>query len=269
MLNGSFEWPQPIRGLNAHLESVDRLMLGIVGGGRFGKAAAELINAGGKRIRPALTITAASLDGQTPGQKVVQAAAAVELVHLSSLVHDDIIDKSPRRRQKPSAVSAHGPVFALLLGDFLLAKALSTAATVDEAIALLLAETIAKMAEGEVLELEEGRQPGSLNGSHFEIISKKTAGLFAAASAGGGICVGLPAKEVEALVSYGENFGMAFQLIDDVKDLKIAKSQKIQAVSEIKRRSNLAKQSVQQLKGAARPSLEQLPAAYLDWASPL
>jgi len=269
MAAGAFSWPQPVEGLETGLLAVDHLMLKTVGNVGLGSAAADLINTGGKRLRPALTLTAAALVGQINKGKPVQTAAAIELVHLASLVHDDLLDDAPLRRDKLSMAAAKGPGFALLLGDYLLAKALSLAAAAGAEISVMISDTIAGMAEGEALELRGNVPSDPLSAGYFKIIQLKTAALFAAAAAAGAICSNLPPKTVEALRLYGQDFGIGFQLADDIADQKIDKTKKVAALKEINRRIKNTECRLAGMDGEAVDSLSALPQAYFDWAYPL
>ena len=268
-MTGKFNWPLPVERLRAGLDAVDELMINTVGKDGLGAAAAELINAGGKRMRPALTLTAAALGGQANDAEAIQAAAAIELVHLASLVHDDILDNSPQRRNAPSTAAAQGSGLALLLGDFLLAKALSLAAATAAEIAVMISATIAGMAEGEALELTGVKRAKPLSRDYIMITRLKTANLFAAATAAGAICGNLPPKTVEALQLYGEDFGVAFQLADDIADQRILLSQRVEALKEIGRRIKAGERRLAGMEGKAADCLKALPQAYFDWATPL
>lgn len=261
-------WPKPIDGLSANLKAVDNLMLDSVGKSALGKAAAALITSGGKRLRPALALTAASISGKKPRDIAVRTAAAIELIHLASIVHDDILDKSPLRRGTPAAAAAQGAAFAILLGDFLLAKAFSEAALVNGDIANILAKTVADMAEVETANISEKIHANPLSQKYKYQVELKTAGLFRAAAASGAFCADSPVKNVKALEDFGENFGFAFQIIDDLQDSTIPADLQSKAMKEIKIYNSRAIQSLAVFDGQAADSLRALPDDYLAWALP-
>lgn len=269
MAPGRFNWPKPIEGLDRHLDEVDKIMRRTTEAEPLGKLAADLINRGGKRLRPALTLTVASLSGKKIPQKATYSAAAVELVHLASLVHDDIMDESPERRGGQSTSMSHGQGTALLLGDFLLARAFALASEADKSFAGLLANTVSAMAGGEALAAASKKDKRPLDEEYFDAISLKTASLFETAALAGAGCAGVPAKNIAGAGQFGKEFGIVFQLIDDVKDSDIDASLKPKVLEEINRRISLAECHLGGITGRAAESLRSLPSVYLNWASPL
>jgi heptaprenyl diphosphate synthase len=185
------------------------------------EVAGHLVRAGGKRLRPALTLAAAAACGSTgePSPDVVQGAVAVELVHLGSLYHDDVMDEATSRRGVPSANSRWGNLVAILAGDFLLARASEIAASLGTEVAALLARTIGQLCEGEVGQLRYAFDTTRTEEAYLASIGGKTASLMATAARIGGLTTGAPRPTVEALTEYGYSVGMAFQIWDDVRDL--------------------------------------------------
>lgn len=173
---------------------------------------------GGKRIRPSLTLLAGKFYVYNPSL-LVPMATAVELLHTATLVHDDIVDNSPVRRGKPTVNRIWGEHRALLLGDYLFARAGSlTATTGNLRVIKLFSHTLMTISGGElkqtgiVFDLKQARQ------LYFNWISAKTACLFSTAAESGAILSRAPEYAVKALKNYGQNFGIAFQIIDDVLD---------------------------------------------------
>jgi len=182
--------------------------------------ASHLLSAGGKRLRPALAVAAGACAGTTPvSDGVIFGGAAVELVQLGSLYHDDVIDEADTRRGVESVNARWGNLRAILAGDFLLARASEIAASLGTEVAGLLAATIAAMCEGEVRELTTAFSPERTEASYLAAVAGKTATLFAAACRIGAIVTGQPEAAIEALTEYGHRYGMAFQVVDDVLDV--------------------------------------------------
>ena len=184
--------------------------------------AGHLIRAGGKRLRPGFCVAAAASIAASPGpasQEAVLAGVSVELVHLGSLYHDDVMDEALTRRTVDSVNARWGNLKAILGGDFLLAKASEIAAGLGTEVAALLAATIGKLCEGQVRELRNMFDVGRTEAAYLAAISGKTAALFAAACRIGALVAGHPRDVVERLTSFGEQYGMAFQIIDDILDV--------------------------------------------------
>ena len=178
----------------------------------------HLIGAGGKRLRPLLTLSAARLSGYQ-GKDDITMAAAVEYMHTATLLHDDVVDDSDMRRGKKTARTIWGNQASVLVGDFLLGQAFRMMVAAKSLEALdILSRAAAIIAEGEVMQLAAMNQPQTGEDKYLQIIDAKTAALFAAASEVGGVIAGAGAPEVEALSAYGRNLGIAFQLIDDALD---------------------------------------------------
>jgi octaprenyl-diphosphate synthase len=180
--------------------------------------AQHLINSGGKRLRPMLTIGAAKLCGYR-GDGHIKLAAAVEFMHTATLLHDDVVDESDMRRGKKSARLLWGNQASVLVGDFLLGQAFRMMVDVGSLGALkILSEASAIIAEGEVMQLAASKNMSTTEEDYLAVIQAKTAALFSAAAEIGAVITGRSASEQAALRLYGTNIGLAFQLIDDALD---------------------------------------------------
>lgn len=180
----------------------------------------HLVSAGGKRLRPLLTVAAARASGAT-GEitAAVKLAAAVEFIHTATLLHDDVVDGSNLRRGKTAAHLIWGAPSSVLVGDFLFARAFELMVEIGQMRALgILARASSVIAEGEVLQLTRAHDLNLDQETYLRIISAKTAELFAAAAESGAVGAGAGEKAVEALRAYGLNLGLAFQLADDALD---------------------------------------------------
>jgi geranylgeranyl pyrophosphate synthase len=189
------------------------------------EVAGHLIGAGGGRWRPLLCVASAIAGGAEVSEDVIRGACSVELVHLGSLYHDDVIDEAGSRRGVESVNSRWGNLVAIVAGDFLLARASSIAASLGTEVAGLLAATIARLCEGEVRELQTAFQVGRSEESYFASIAGKTASLLSASCRIGALVAGLDRAAVEALTAFGEAFGTVFQIVDDIKDLVLSESE--------------------------------------------
>ena len=182
------------------------------------KLAHHLIDSGGKRLRPMLTIAAAKLSG-CQGWGHVRLAAAVEFMHTATLLHDDVVDDSDTRRGRKTARLVWGNQASVLVGDFLLGQAFRMMVDVGSLAALkILSNAAAVIAEGEVMQLAAAKNMATTEDEYLAIINAKTAALFLAAAEVGPALAGRPAEEQTALKSYGRNLGLAFQLVDDALD---------------------------------------------------
>ncbi|HZU72330.1 MAG TPA: polyprenyl synthetase family protein [Acidimicrobiales bacterium] len=186
------------------------------------QVARHLVDAGGKRLRPALALASASV-GRAPegpaSTEVLLGGVAVELVHVGSLCHDDVIDEAVTRRGVETVNARWGNLVAILAGDFLLARASEIAAGLGTEVAGLLAATIARLCQGQTVEIQAVFDVDRSESSYLSAISGKTASLMAAACRIGGLTAGHGRDELEALTAFGTAFGMAFQICDDVLDL--------------------------------------------------
>ncbi len=182
------------------------------------KLAHHLIDSGGKRLRPMLTIASAKLAG-CKGDGHVRLAAAVEFMHTATLLHDDVVDDSDTRRGRKAARMLWGNQASVLVGDFLLGQAFRMMVDVGSLPALkILSNAAAVIAEGEVMQLAAAKNVATTEDEYLAIINAKTAALFLAAAEVGPALAGRPAEEQNALRSYGRNLGIAFQLVDDALD---------------------------------------------------
>ena len=173
----------------------------------------------GKRVRPALVLLSGQVCGPLTPQHV-DLAAIVELVHLASLVHDDIVDQADLRRRLPSVRAEWGNEIAVLLGDFAFSKAFSLLASIDSQRATaVLSGTTGKMAEGELRQSFKRFDPSLTESEYLEIIEAKTAELFAASCRLGAVASGADRHLSGRMADYGRKLGMAFQIIDDALDL--------------------------------------------------
>ncbi|MGD9866958.1 MAG: polyprenyl synthetase family protein [Hyphomicrobiales bacterium] len=180
--------------------------------------ARHLIDSGGKRLRPMLTIAAAQMCGYS-GKGHVKLAASVEFMHTATLLHDDVVDESDLRRGKTTARILWGNEASVLVGDFLLGQAFRMMVDVGSMEALrILSNAAAVIAEGEVMQLVASKNTETTEDDYLSVILAKTAALFSAAAEVGAVIAGRPKEEQAALRSYGRNLGVAFQLIDDALD---------------------------------------------------
>ncbi|WP_281017343.1 MULTISPECIES: polyprenyl synthetase family protein [unclassified Minwuia] len=180
--------------------------------------ASHIVAAGGKRLRPMLTLAAADLCGYQ-GDRQVSLAACVEFIHTATLLHDDVVDESDLRRGNATANAVFGNQASVLVGDFLFSRAFQLmVADGSLEVLAILSKASAVIAEGEVLQLITTNDTETTEDAYLDVISAKTAALFSAACRVGAIVAEAPKAEVEALDSYGRNLGIAFQLIDDALD---------------------------------------------------
>jgi heptaprenyl diphosphate synthase len=183
------------------------------------EVAGHLVSAGGKRLRPVLVLASAAVCGVDATPDVLQGAVSVELVHLGSLYHDDVMDEAASRRGVPSVNFRFGNLIAILAGDFLLARASELAAGLGTEVAGLLARTIGQLCQGEVAQLETAFKPDRSEAAYERAIAGKTASLLATSSRIGALVAGAGPATVDALTAFGHAFGMAFQIWDDIRDL--------------------------------------------------
>ncbi len=180
--------------------------------------AAHLIDAGGKRIRPLITLAAARLLGGG-GDGPRKLAAAVEFIHSATLLHDDVVDLSSMRRGKKAANLVWGNSASVLVGDFLFARSFNLMVeTGDIQVLDILARAASVIAEGEVMQLAAANDAETTRERYMQIVGAKTAALFAAAARAGAVAAGRPGMEATALEIYGRELGLAFQLVDDALD---------------------------------------------------
>lgn len=190
------------------------------------QVSSHIIGAGGKRLRPILTLLAARLCGYQQGVRHIELAACVEFIHTATLLHDDVIDNSEQRRGKPTAHMIWGNTASILVGDFLFSKAFELMVQ-DGSTQVLrtLSQAATKIAQGEVLQLELNGNLKATTDDYIKIISFKTASLFEAAIGIGGIIADCSFKEIQALNRYGYYLGLVFQVMDDLLDYMSTESQ--------------------------------------------
>lgn len=181
--------------------------------------ARHLIVAGGKRLRPVMTVVAAQACGAQSVEAAIQGGIACELVQTGSLYHDDVIDESATRRGVETVNAKWGNLQAILAGDFLLARASEIAASLGAEVAGLLGHTIARLCEGEIEQLRHTYDVARPEASYFSSIEGKTASLFSTAARIGGIVAQADRSTIDSLTRYGMAYGMVFQIVDDILDI--------------------------------------------------
>jgi heptaprenyl diphosphate synthase len=207
-------------GIRAYLTRVEERLSDDVAwvGGSTAATARETLTAGGKRLRPLLVLLSAPAAGQETAD-LVRAGSAVELVHMATLVHDDVLDHASLRRGRPTVWAQHGERVAGATGDFLFARAFAVLAEAGDLECLaLLAQAALGLSEGEALQMQQTRNPETTPEQYFERCTLKTGRLFAAACGLGGRLGGLASADAEALAEYGRLLGVAFQVADDILD---------------------------------------------------
>ena len=185
---------------------------------RIPEVTAHLVEAGGKRLRPMLTLAAARLCGDE-GENHVKLAATVEFIHTATLLHDDVVDESQRRRGRPTANLLWDNKSSVLVGDYLFARSFQLMVETDSLRVMdILANASAVIAEGEVLQLTAAQDLATTETIYLNVVRGKTAALFAAATEVGAVIAGVPEVQVQALRDYGDALGIAFQIVDDLLD---------------------------------------------------
>jgi octaprenyl-diphosphate synthase len=186
--------------------------------GLVGEIGRYIRDGGGKRIRPALLLLACRVGGYR-GERAILLASVVEFIHTATLLHDDIIDEATTRRGKRSVNSRWGNDITVLLGDFLYTKSMAMALSQDNLrILRLLSDVTLRMIEGQLLEIEGHADLHVNEAQHIDIIRRKTADLFSACLAIGGMLGEVGEERERALASYGLNLGICFQMVDDILD---------------------------------------------------
>jgi heptaprenyl diphosphate synthase len=186
-----------------------------------GASARHLVEAGGKRVRPTLVLLAAQL-GDPTRQDVLDAAVVVELTHLATLYHDDVMDDAPTRRGVPTAQTIWGNSVAILTGDLLFARASQVGSHLGHASLTLQADTFERLCLGQVHETIGPSESEDATAHYIQVMADKTGSLISASARLGIVLSGAPAEFEEPLRVYGEKVGVAFQLIDDVIDISEA-----------------------------------------------
>ena len=185
---------------------------------RIPEVTTHLVSAGGKRLRPILTLAAARMCGYQ-GSFHIHLAASVELIHTATLLHDDVVDESTRRRGKPTANLLWDNQSSVLVGDYLFSRAFQLMVkTKNLHILDILANASATIAEGEILQLTASKDIATTEDIYFKVIRGKTAALFAAAMEVGAVVADQDEKITEALREYGDALGITFQIVDDLLD---------------------------------------------------
>jgi len=179
----------------------------------------HLIAAGGKRLRPCLALASATLGRRRATTEDLLGAVAVELVHLASLYHDDVMDDALVRRNVDSVNARWGNLVAIVAGDFLLARSAEIAASLGTEIAGLLANTLGQLCQGQVTEVHGAFSTARTEGEYLRTIEGKTAALMSTSCRIGALTGGLERPEVDVLTRFGRCFGMLFQLRDDILDV--------------------------------------------------
>jgi len=185
---------------------------------RIPEVTAHLVEAGGKRLRPLLTLAAARMCGYA-GENHLKLAATVEFIHTATLLHDDVVDESQRRRGRPTANLLWDNKSSVLVGDYLFSRSFQLMVETGNLRVLdILANASATIAEGEVLQLTAAQDLATDERIYLQVIRGKTAALFAAAMEVGGVIAGASEAKVAALRDYGDALGIAFQMADDILD---------------------------------------------------
>ncbi|MEM6558129.1 MAG: polyprenyl synthetase family protein [Pseudomonadota bacterium] len=185
---------------------------------RIPEVTAHLVEAGGKRLRPMLTLATADMCGYD-GPFDVHLAATVEFIHTATLLHDDVVDESAQRRGRPTANLLWDNKSSVLVGDYLFARAFQLMVETGSLRVLdILSNAAATIAEGEVLQLSAARDLRTDEAVYLQVVRGKTAALFSAATEVGGVIAGADEKQVSALFEFGDALGIAFQIVDDLLD---------------------------------------------------
>ena len=182
------------------------------------EAARHLLAAGGKRFRPLLVLLAAELGEHPEAEEVVTAACVVELTHMGSLYHDDVMDEAALRRGSDSANARYDNLVAILTGDFLFARSSELTSRLGPEAVRIQAETFARLVEGQILETVRPEPERALE-HHLDVVAGKTGSLIATSARYGAMFGGATPEVVEAITAYGEIVGSAFQLSDDILDI--------------------------------------------------
>ena len=182
------------------------------------ESAFSLLNSGGKRLRPGILLLSGYC-GNYDREKLIPLAASIEIIHMASLVHDDIVDKTPIRRGKPTIAKAKGNETALLTGNFMLSKAMDAVLDIgNERIRKTAIDTALEMCRGEFLQLQAMETPDFSTDHYLRRVRRKTANLIAAAAEIGAYVCEADEATVTAMREFGENAGIAFQITDDILD---------------------------------------------------
>ncbi|HHI71751.1 MAG TPA: polyprenyl synthetase family protein [Rhodobacteraceae bacterium] len=185
---------------------------------RIPEVTAHLVEAGGKRLRPMLTLAAAKLCGYD-GPYHIHLAATVEFIHTATLLHDDVVDESNQRRGRPTANLLWDNKSSVLVGDYLFSRSFQLMVETGSLTVLdILANASATIAEGEVLQLTAAQDLATSEAVYLQVVRGKTAALFSAACEVGGVIAGADETVTKALYAYGDALGISFQIVDDLLD---------------------------------------------------
>ncbi|MGB3246534.1 MAG: polyprenyl synthetase family protein [Sulfitobacter sp.] len=187
---------------------------------RIPEVTAHLVGAGGKRLRPMLTLAAARMCGYS-GPYHVHLAATVEFIHTATLLHDDVVDESAQRRGRPTANLLWDNQSSVLVGDYLFARSFQLMTEPGSMrVMKILSNAAATIAEGEVLQLTAAQNLATDESIYLQVVRGKTAALFSAATEVGGVIADAPEDQIKALYDYGDALGIAFQIVDDLLDYR-------------------------------------------------
>jgi octaprenyl-diphosphate synthase len=232
--------------------------------GLVGEIGRYIRDGGGKRIRPALLLLACRACGYR-GERAILLASVVEFIHTATLLHDDIIDEATTRRGKRSVNSRWGNDITVLLGDFLYTKSMAMALSQDNLrILRLLSDVTLRMIEGQLLEIEGHADLQVNEAQHIDIIRRKTADLFSACLAIGGMLAGVGEERERALASYGLNLGICFQMVDDILDFTADEKVLGKPVANDLREGKLTLPVIFMLKKAGAPGLKTVSSVVED-----
>jgi octaprenyl-diphosphate synthase len=211
----------PFKSVARELELVEQTLARAIGSRErsLTEISAHLIDGGGKRIRPIVTLLAHFGLGGNGSQDIIDIATAIELIHTATLLHDDILDDAETRRGKISAYRKFGLKPTLVAGDFLFIKAFEFAGKFDETVVQWTADACTLLTEGEILQGIFNRNPAVTLDDYIEIVRRKTASLFQTGCKVGAYLAGAKPAIIEKTESYGLNLGIAFQMVDDVLDV--------------------------------------------------
>jgi len=185
---------------------------------RIPEVTAHLVEAGGKRLRPMLTLAAARMCGYE-GDNHIKLAATVEFIHTATLLHDDVVDESDKRRGRPTANLLWDNKSSVLVGDYLFARSFQLMTETDNIRVLrILSDAAATIAEGEVLQMTAAQDLRTSEDIYLQVVRGKTAALFSAATEVGGVIADMDEARIKALFDYGDALGVAFQMVDDLLD---------------------------------------------------
>ena len=202
------------------MEAVDRLISSSLESdvALVSQVSRYIVASGGKRLRPLVVLLAARAYGYE-GEQHVRAAAIIEFIHTATLLHDDVVDSSSRRRGKDSANTVFGNQASVLVGDFLYSRAFQMMVDIDSMrVMRILADATNTIAAGEVLQLMNVHDPDTTEEAYRQVIYRKTARLFEAGAQIAAVLTERAGKDEAAMIEYGRNLGMAFQLVDDALD---------------------------------------------------